>query len=324
MNSSTKNILVSGASGIIGYGILRSLAESPVRLNLIGTTIYTDSPAEYFCDVFEKAAPTSDDGYIDWLLSIIAKHDIDLIIPGIEDDVYKWKDHLSEIKASGVEVLLNNTSLISLCKDKWAFYEYIKANDSPYAIETSLDPEYDSLYEKFGAPFLLKQRCGHGSKGIVIITDRDMFGAHESNIGKILMAQPLIGSGEEEYTVSAFCDGDGGFHAYVTLRRTLSKDGYTEMAEIADLDSAPQALEQLCALFKPVGPTNFQFRQHEDTLKLLEINPRISSATSIRTRFGYNESVMAVDYVLNNIEPKQPLLKRGKAVRYIEDAVRYE
>jgi len=40
-----KNILVSGASGIIGYGILRSLRLSGIPYKLIGTTIYPDSAA---------------------------------------------------------------------------------------------------------------------------------------------------------------------------------------------------------------------------------------------------------------------------------------
>ncbi len=68
-----KNILVSGASGIIGYGILRSLRNAGRDLHLIGTTIYIDSPAEGFCDIFEQALPTNDEGYINWLLTIIKK-----------------------------------------------------------------------------------------------------------------------------------------------------------------------------------------------------------------------------------------------------------
>ena len=40
-----KNILISGTSGIIGYGILRSLKLSNENLKLIGTTIYSDSVA---------------------------------------------------------------------------------------------------------------------------------------------------------------------------------------------------------------------------------------------------------------------------------------
>ena len=84
-----------------------------------------------------------------------------------------------------------------------------------------------------------------------------------------------------------------------------------------------EALLKFCKYFKPIGPTNFQFRKHEGVLKLLEINPRISSATSIRTAFGYNECKMAVEYYLKNKKPKQPVIKQGRAVRYTEDFIFY-
>jgi carbamoyl-phosphate synthase large subunit len=61
-----------------------------------------------------------------------------------------------------------------------------------------------------------------------------------------------------------------------------------------------------------------------DGPKLLEINPRISSSTSIRTAFGYNESAMAVEYFLEQRTPTQPLIRRGKAVRYTDEQIFYE
>ncbi|HLX52606.1 MAG TPA: ATP-grasp domain-containing protein, partial [Aquella sp.] len=122
---------------------------------------------------------------------------------------------------------------------------------------------------------------------------------------------------------SAFCDGNGGFYNYMTLKRKLSKDGFTDRAEVVDVTFIYEALVLLCEIFKPKGPTNFQFRSHEGNLKLLEINPRISSSTSIRTAFGYNESFMSVQYFLDNIIPDQPMIRKGKAIRYIEDQIVY-
>ncbi|HEV7780584.1 MAG TPA: ATP-grasp domain-containing protein [Chitinophagaceae bacterium] len=319
-----KNILVSGASGIIGYGILRSLRSSGRELHLIGTTIYTDSAAEGFCDIFEQAVPTNDNGYIDWLLSIITKHKIDLIIPGIEADMYKWAEHIDRLKESGVAVVLNNAKLLSLCNDKWTFYEFLAKNGCPYAIESSLNNDFEWLRAQYGLPFLLKPRQGHGSKGIVKVENKEIFNKHIHDIGTVLMAQPIMGTIDEEFTTSAFCDGKGGFYAYMTLRRKLSKDGFTEKAEVVDIDTMGDTIKELCGLFKPVGPTNFQFRKQDGILKLLEINPRISSSTSIRTGFGYNESLMAVEYFLENKTPVQPVIKKGKAIRYTEDLFIYE
>lgn len=319
-----KNILVSGASGIVGYGILKSLRKTREDLMLIGTTIYNDSVAPGFCDVFEKALPTSHKNYINWLLGVIKKNKIGLLIPGIEADLHKWSSNKEIIENSGAKILINNIQLIQLCKDKWVFYNELKKINSPYLIPTSLDTDYHQIVEKYGLPFLLKPKTGFASKGIIKINNEADFNLQKSQIGEILMVQQIVGNDEEEFTTSAFCDGKGSYYARMTLRRKLSKDGYTNQAETYILEQMDEVLHHLCAHLKPIGPTNFQFRKHNGELKLLEINPRISSSTSIRAAFGYNESVMAVEYYLENKVPIQPSIRPGKAVRYIEDKIFFD
>ena len=314
-----KTILVSGASGIVGYGVLKSLRIANKELRLIGTSIYNDSVAPAFCDVFEKAVPTSDLSYINWLLDIINKYKVDLIIPGIEDDLYKWSENLGLLEKSGAKVLINNPSLIDLCKDKWEFYQTVSKIDQKYLIPTSLETDFLKIVSQIGLPFLLKPKRGFASKGIVKITNEAEFSIHKNSIPDILLVQQIVGSEDEEYTISAFCDGNGSYFAKMSLKRKLAKDGYTDRAETVSLNEIDEVISHFCKILKPIGPTNFQFRKHNGDLKLLEINPRISSSTSIRTAFGYNESEMVIDYFLEKKTPLQPIIKTGKAVRYTED-----
>lgn len=323
-NKNEKTILVSGTSGIVGYGILKSLRAYNPHLRLIGTTIYDDSIADVFCDIFEKAPLTSDENYINWLCEIIKKHNVDMVIPGIEADMKAWNKAKEILQKTGAYVLLNNPELIELCSDKWNFYQKLKSSDSKLAIETRLSGSFEELKEKFGLPFLLKPRCGFGSKGIIKVENEEIFSQNEYNIGNILMVQPIVGNVEEEYTISGFFDAQSNLLCIMCLKRKLSKDGFTEKAEVAELGDSQTAIEELAKIFKPVGPTNFQFRVHNRELKLLEINPRISSSTSIRTAFGYNESEMSIEYFLNAKSPTQPAIKKGRAVRYTEDYIYYD
>ena len=318
------NILVSGASGIVGYGILKSLRSSNAILNLIGTSIYKDSVAQGFCDIFEKAVPTDNKNYIDWLINVIKKHKIDLIIPGIEADLYKWSEHKNQLEKHGVIVLINNLNLVRLCRDKWNFFLELDKIKSPYIIKTSVKSDFDEIINEFGLPFILKPKRGFGSKGVVKVINKEIFNLYKDSIGDQLISQQFVGNKEEEFTTSAFCDGKGSYFTSMTLRRKLSKDGYTDWAETYDLDNIDVVLEHFCAYFKPIGPTNFQFRRHNGSLKLLEINPRISSATSIRTAFGYNESKMVIEFFLENKIPNIPILKKGKVIRFIEDKIFYD
>lgn len=314
-------ILVSGASGIVGYGILKSLRASGFDMTTIGTSIYDDSVAPAFCDLFELAPLTADPAYLTWLLRIIDVHAIDLIIPGIEADMYSWLDHKEEIEASGVTILQNAPVLTALCRDKWSFFEELVAANIDCAIDSSLDSDFSALQARFGTPFLLKPRRGFGSKGIVRVHDEESFRGYEDQIGEVLMAQPVVGDDDHEYSAAAFGDGAGHVSAVITLRRKLSPNGFTDRAEVVPSDEFSATIELLARHFRPVGPTNFQFRRTGAGLKLLEINPRISSSTSIRAAFGYNESAMAIDYFLNKIVPTQPHIARGRAVRYTEDFI---
>jgi carbamoyl-phosphate synthase large subunit len=293
-------------------------------MRLIGTSMYNDSVAPGFCDVFEDVPRTDASGYLDCLLALVRKHQVDVAIPGIDADMYKWVEHVAEIEAAGTKVVINSPTLISKCSDKWKFYELQMELSLPYAIPSYLEMDFSFLEEKCGLPFLLKPRRGFGSKGIVVVETAGQFAEIAPAKHTTLMAQPVVGRDDEEFTVSAFCDGRGGYSASMALRRKLSKDGFTEKAEVVDEAEFSEAIRDLCEAFSPIGPTNYQFRKTDRGLKLLEINPRISSSTSIRAAFGYNESLMAVEMALENRMPVQPEIKRGRAVRYTEDFIFYE
>lgn len=313
--------LVSGASGVVGYGILRAirLANQPIRL--IGTSIHDNSVAPAFCDIFEKAPKTIDPEYHNWFFHIVAKHSVDIAIPGIEIDMHTWSEARAELSRGTLQLLLNSRILIELCRDKWVFYQDLHRRNEASAIPTFDRGTFEELSHRCGFPFLLKPRCGYGSKGIVRVDSRAAFLGCEALLGTHLIAQPIIGDDDQEYSVSCFGDGCGGFFNLFSLRRKLGAGGFTEWAEVVDSDMFQNILNRLCGYYKPLGPTNFQFREVGDQFKLLEINPRISSATSIRAAFGYNEPLMSLRYFLGGIAPTVPHAKRGQAIRYVEDYI---
>lgn len=314
-----KTVLVSGASGIVGYGILRSLLKKKEEYFLIGTTIYDESIAPAFCDVFELAVPTNAENYIDWLCSVIKKHSVDILIPSIEADMYLWNDYRKEIENTGVTLLLNSSGLIELCKDKWNFYKSLVDDIPEYLIPTT-DDLSTNIY---GYPYIVKPKRGFGSKGVMKIKNEDDYNENKDKFSNELVMQPIVGTDDDEYTVAGFFDKNHNLIDFLGFKRKLSTDGFTNVAQVVDYDFK-DILIKIASVVKPIGPTNFQFRLAEGTMKLLEINPRISSSTSIRASFGYNESKMAVDYFLDDIVPKKidknPIINR-KAIRYVEEYI---
>jgi len=309
-----KTILVSGASGILGYGILKSLQRSSNLYKLIGTSIYDDSIAPVFCDIFEKAVRTDSEGYMDWLLGVIEKHEVDMIIPGIECDMYKW-DEERDILFDHTYPLLNSPGLINACYDKWEFFDKLIVDNAQYAIPTMKDNLFTPY---FPFPLILKPRTGFGSQGIIRVESIEEW--HKLGALNDMMVQPIIGTDDQEYTTAAFFDRFSILIDHITFKRKLSKQGWTEIAEVSDIDCEKMLID-LALIFKPVGPTNFQFRI-DNGIKLLEINPRISASTSIRASLGYNEAAMSIEYFLNGKVPERTPKPIGKkAIRYTEDYI---
>jgi len=319
-----KTILVSGASGIVGYGILKNLKGN--NFNLIGTSIYNNSVAKKYCNLFIQAVPTKDKNYLSWLNQTIERYSIDLIIPGIEVDLYFWNANRNKINT---KVILNNSELICLCQDKWNFYQKLESGTiiDYLNIPSMISTDYNKIVKELGSPFLLKPKQGYGSKDIVKIESKSDFLKQMSRSDKQFFSQKYIGSDDEEYTVSFFGDGNGKSLVNIILKRKLSSSGYTEQATSTinknDIIDINNIINDIAEYFNPIGPTNIQLRKEGCYFKLLEINPRLSASTAIRTGFNYNECLMAVDFYLNGVLPIQPKIQSGSCVRYIDEHFTY-
>ncbi|CAM5188185.1 hypothetical protein CDEF62S_02683 [Castellaniella defragrans] len=317
-------VLVSGVGAIMGYGLLRSLRLGRSDVRLVGADIYDDAVGQAWCDCFEQAPYTSSPEYPRWLRGIVERYKVDLFIPGIEQDVHRLSSERETLSGLACKVVLNNERLISLSQDKWAMHQELLEWGDSVRIPSFLEGDYDHLAARLGLPFILKPRRSYASKGLVRVRNREDFSVHADQMGETLMAQPLVGADDQEYTVGVFGDGHGGAACSITLLRRLAQDGSTAKAWVRQDDTLDDVVQRLCAHFKPVGPTNLQFRRDETGWKLLEINPRISSTSSLRTAFGYNEALMCMEFYLDGTVPAQPEIRPGFAVRYIQDYVIYD
>lgn len=315
-----RKFLVTGVGAIIGYGIVRSLKLHDPSCHVLGIDINDDAVGRHWCDEFVLAPKTDSAGYLHWILGLLADQSISLVFPGIEPDVNFFSEHRQSFVGL-TNLAINEPNLIRITQDKWLMHEKLMSFGEDVVIPSILSASYAELSSTLGATFLLKPRRGSASKGIVKIATEHEFFEYKHLLGNSLFAQEIVGTDDEEYTAAAFCDGLGGASAVITLQRRLASTGSTEKARVVQLPDLDVVINRLCDEFKPIGPTNLQFRKVQGSWKLLEINPRISSSTSIRTAFGFNESAMCVDFYLEGKTPAAPSVKRGSAIRYIEDLV---
>jgi len=314
------NVLVTGVGAIIGYGIVRSLRQCRYDINIVGMDVYPDAVGQRWCNDFFRSIWASDARYCDFLAEVIDKRKIDLVFFGVEEEIHRLCDDWDAFRGDFKKLILNDRSLIALSRDKWCLYEHLISNKFK-AIKSLTTGEYDLVAEKLGLPCLVKPRYSTASKGITTIDSREDFYYWKNKLGKDFMVQEIVGDDEHEYTVGVFGLCDGSLSQTIVFSRKLSREGSTAKAQTVNIPELDEEVKKLTALFKPVGPTNLQFRRHREDYLLLEVNPRFSSSLSLRTAFGFNEPEMCLEYFGDNVKPTPAVITQGSAVRYIEDVV---
>lgn len=321
-NKGKYSILVTGVGAIIGYGIITSLRSSRYDCFIVGMDIYDDAVGQVWCDKFVQSILAADAGYIDFLKGIIEKYKIDLVFFGTEQEIQKCNKCSGEMGDYYKKLVINTKEALELAEDKWKTMCYLKSKGLKY-IKGSISYDFDEARIEYGLPLLLKPRCSYASKGILKTSSREEFNSWKEEQGSQFMVQELIGDDDHEYTASTFGFGDGTCLEPIIMKRKLSKAGATDKAIVKHVPEIDDEIYKVVTVLKPIGPTNFQFRLHKGEYLLLEINPRISSATSIRTAFGYNEAEMCIEYFVEKQIPEKRKLRTGKAYRYITEAIVY-
>jgi carbamoyl-phosphate synthase large subunit len=320
------NILVTGVGAIIGQGIIKSLRQSRHTVRIVGMDRSDRSPGPSLCDLFIQKPPCeeSEKDYLDFWERILESEKIDLVLPGLEVDITFLDQQRKRFEPFNAILVLNRHELIALSSDKWLFGEELHRQGLP-RIPSAIPRTWNEALELLGSsPLLFKPRHGNGSRGIVRLDDETDFLYWRAKAGHDWMLQRIVGTDQSEYTVGVFGFGDGRSVKPITFRRRLSGAGNTLEAEVVSDPVIEHAALELTGIFKPLGPTNYQFRKEGDIAYLLEINPRFSSSNSLRSAFGYNEAEMAIDFFLFDILPPSPPIRQGIAWRYSEDCVVYD
>lgn len=323
MESGKVNVLVTGVGAIIGYGVIKSLGMSSIETRIVGTDIYADAVGRHWCDEFIQAPYAVSDEFIPFLLDVIESREIDIVFFGTEQEIYKCVECREQLGDAYRKLVINKPRILELSQDKWEMQQALtQAGLEDLIIPSVIEGDYGEISERWGTTFLLKPRSSYASKGIHVVDSREDFDFYKPKMGAGFMAQQLTGDAEHEYTVGVFGLGDGSYSSMIQMRRKLSQEGATAKAVTMEDGALAEAVRRICRVLMPIGPTNMQFRFHEGGYKLLEVNPRISSSTSIRAAFGFNEAEMSINYFLAG-HVVVPQLRGGSAQRFIDDYVSF-
>lgn len=325
MSEQPRRVLVTGVGALIGQGIADGLRDEGGNVWVLGLDRRVSLYADEICDktVLKPDVDEGSPAYLKFWSDLITHYRIELVVPGISIDMVFLDRHRDFFAKHDVKLALNTPDLISLTEDKIAFEADYGQLDLPVIPSVHGGTWREALSALGPAPLLLKPSIGEGSVGIVRLHDQMDFDYWTAKTRGDFLVQRIVGSDAEEYTVGTFGFGDGGYIGPLILRRSLTRAGNTGEAETVEHSAIAQTTDVIMRHYKPLGPTNLQYRVEGEQAYLLEINPRFSSSCSIRTCFGFNEAQMCLDFYLDGQRPPQPKLRAGLAQRHNADRVRY-
>lgn len=289
-------VLVTGIGGGVGQSIIKSLQNTEYIVigadgEALGTGLFAVNRAY-------KVPYASDPDYIPRILDICKTEECDLIFLGLDAELPILASEASRIRASGTIPVVSSPGIVDIADDKLATYTFLSENGFPAPLTVPLT---ERVVTEMDFPFVLKPRRGGArSRGVYVVKNgREL--AHwltELPVDNYVAQEYLEG---DEYTCGTL-NFEGHCYGTIVMRRIL-RDGDTYKAFIVNDESLHAHVRAVAEVLRPFGPCNFQLRLSGGVPQIFEINARCSGTTFCRTLAGFNEPLMASDFLLKGKTP---------------------
>ncbi len=239
---------------------------------------------------FFVAPLVTDEGYSEFIKSVISKYNIDFYIPLIDEELVKAKKELDGF--GNVKVITPSVDFCELSLHKFKLMKVL-ADLGISRIASSMGDSFVWTNEK---QIFVKPVSGRGSRGIKRIDNQEQLQAYylleKYNPEEILIQEYITGT---EFTIGATVNNFNELLA-VSIKRVIRKKGITQIAITEDNKRLLSVVEDVVAELKPCGPVNIQlYLTESDDVKIFEINPRFSTTTIMSYAGGVDEISLYID-----------------------------
>lgn len=294
------NVLVTGAGGGVGQGIIKALRLIPdLDITIISADMSSLASGLYSGDVSRIVPAASSSDYLEKLGTLFEEENVDYYFAGTDVELLFCAKNRHEIfERFGVKTVVSPLYAINIADDKYKTYQFLKQNDFYYPKTFRAD---DVDLNSLEYPVIVKPAVGCRSIGVGIANNPSAVKARiekESN----LVIQELIGTDKTEYTCTVVVK-DGLASEVLALRRDL-RAGDTFRAYPVNHPAITTYVKEVAIALGVEGPCNFQLRLDEKNIpKIFEINCRFSGTTPFCAQLGFNpvEYYLKKDIGLNYI-----------------------
>ena len=217
----------------------------------------------------------------DDLIAFLSKAGVTHILPTRDGELRYWSSRTNLLLAHNVMFLGSTLNAVNICEDKFIFFQEV--SPSGLKVIPCFQSPDDSGFEKW----VVKERRGSGSKGILISVDK--FRAEEFGASlREPIYQPYIAG--KEFTAEGWINSNGECMAVLLRWRDKVVNGESFVSTTFRNTDWENKIKTLFSSINGLkGHCLGQFIvDHDENLNLVEINPRLGGASPLSLSAGMN------------------------------------
>ncbi len=280
------NILLSSAGHRVErIKILRAtLAELGLPGKIFATDLSPMSAAMQTADVAEIAPRCTSAEFVPALVDICRRHDVKLLIPGIDTELPMLAAAREEFTAAGVNVLVSSTETIAIGADKWRTHRWLVDNSFPTVRQATVAEVLDDP-PAWRFPLIVKPAAGSASVGVAKVQTADELRFHTRS-GNFLVQTIATGA---EYTVDVLVNRAGKCVCAIPRKRIEVRGGEVFKGATSRreklIELARRIAERLPGAYGPLNVQMF-FDEASGQIRVIEINPRFGGGFPLAWEAG--------------------------------------
>lgn len=320
------------------FQCLKSNGEREIRI--IGTDISDDNAGmELLVDKYYQVPPYTSDEYVDILLQICEKENVDIFFPHISMELPYVAHRIDEFNKRGVKVSMPDNEALKIANSKYQLYKFMrdKGMRVPGFFLVDSSETLRNGVSELGypsRPVVVKMTENSGSRGVRIVSadlsKSDLF-MHQKPSSMFVTLDEMCAIIDEcqpvpeimameyfpgvEYTVDLLADK--GNTLYIAGRRnTTSSLSIAQTSVVEKKQEAYDICKRIVGELKLDGNIGFDFMLDEnDKPWLTDLNPRITATIIIYAGAGLNLPYLRIKRLLGELLPNIEIKYGTKLLR---------
>jgi carbamoyl-phosphate synthase large subunit len=264
----------------------RAAIDLGIEIAVLGSDADPDlAPASRLVDGCFRVPRCSSPLFVEEMLRLCVREEIDLIIPTIDPELPLYARHRVLFEENGTKILVSGQQTVDIAFDKACSHRWLEANGFPTVAQESIGDALLHLCD-WTFPVIVKPRRGSASVGVRMIHDAAALRCLAQDDRLVVES---VASGIE-HTTNVLVDNSGTCICAVPHRRLETRGGEVSKGLTVKnhklMDLAKCVAE---GLPDARGPLNVQgFVDNDGGILLTEINARFGGGFPLAARAGAN------------------------------------